>query len=139
MRQDLQKLKVKADEEAPLVDEDGNELPLKAELEALGEENLEDVEAALDEAEAKLNEIEADPNVLRLYKEKQQQMEDVQQQLDDLTSSKDNKMIELNQKLDPWENALQNSVAKVDTLFSKYMAELGCTGEWNFVCGRAWK
>jgi hypothetical protein len=51
------------------------------------------------------------------------------------TSAKEGKLTELELKRKPWENALTNSVLTVDVLFTKYMAELGCTGEVKLVKG----
>ena len=56
-------------------------------------------------------------------------MEEVQVELDNVTSSKEKRKNELEQKLKPREQALDESVAKVDLLFSKYMRELGCAGK----------
>jgi chromosome segregation ATPase len=131
----LEDLKAKADEAAPLHAEDGSELPLKKQLDDLPVETREETEAALEEAEAKVNSIIADPNVVRHYEERQKEIEKVQADLDDLTSAKEGKKTELEQKREPWEAALTNSVSKVDLLFTRYMAELGCTGEVKLVKG----
>lgn len=129
LRSALEKLKEQADEEAPLCDEEGNELPLKAQLEELGVANTQEAEVALEEAEEKANSIIANPNVVRQYEEKKEEMELAQGQLDDLKEGKDAKEAQLNNKRKPWEDALTNSITKVDKLFSKYMAEFGFTGE----------
>jgi chromosome segregation ATPase len=130
----LVELKAKADEAAPLSDEDGVS-PLKKLLDDLPVETREETEAALEEAEAKANSIIADPNVVRHYEERKKEIAKVQMDLDDLTSAKEGKQTELEQKREPWEAALTNSVSKVDLLFTKYMAELGCTGEVKLVKG----
>jgi chromosome segregation ATPase len=134
-RRVLEDLKAKADEAAPLQAEDGSDLPLKKLLDDLPVETREETEAALEEAEAKANSIIADPNVVRHYEERKKEIEKVQADLDDLTSAKEGKLTELEQKRKPWEDALTNSVDKVDLLFTKYMAELGCTGEVKLVKG----
>lgn len=128
-RKELENLKALADENAPLYDENGGDLPLKAQLEDLPVETMEEAQAALEEAEAKAESIVADANVMRQYEAKKQEMEETQAELDNVASSKEKRQNELQQKLKPWEQALDEAVAKVDAKFSRYMNELGCTGE----------
>jgi chromosome segregation ATPase len=125
---EVHQLKKQADMEAPLHDEDGNDTPLKAQLEALGVDTLPEALAALEEAEQKIESIEADHNAVRAYQRNKQETEDVRAQLDDLNSSEDQKKRDLEEKVRPWEQALSNAVLKVNIKFSKYMAEMGCTG-----------
>lgn len=126
---DMEVLRAQADQEAAIVDADGNELPLKAELEAIACETVPDAQAVLEEAEQHADSIIADPNVVRQYEARKQEMEQVQAELDNLTTSKERRIEELKQKLQPWEDALSNSVSKIDALFSGYMREVGCTGK----------
>ena len=121
--------KVQAEEHAPLFDENGDDLPLKAELESLGVETLDDAVVALEEAEAKVKNIHADNNAIREYERNQTEMEEVQALLDDLDGKEKRQRAELESKAKPWEAKLSNSVQDVDKLFSKYMAEMGCTGK----------
>lgn len=121
--------KNRADEEAPLMDENKNELPLKAELEGLGVETLDEALCALDEAEAKVQNIHADHNAIREFERNQAEMDEVQEQLDDLDGREKRQRAELDEKVGPWEEKLSNAVRDVDTLFGKYMAEMGCTGK----------
>jgi chromosome segregation ATPase len=121
--------KAEADEKAPLEDADGKALPLIDELSDLPVETLEEAELALEEAETKANSIVADPNVIRQYEARKREMEQVQAELDDLTGSRERRLDELDQKVKPWEQMLDNSVAKIDALFSAYMREMGCTGK----------
>jgi len=118
-----------AEEEAPLEDPDGNPLPLKAELEALTVTTLAETEAAMEEASAKVNGIDANPDVIRQYEESKKEVEILRAQLKELTDSKDFKLNELIRKRAPWEQALEDSMAKVNILFSEYMEELGNAGE----------
>jgi chromosome segregation ATPase len=127
-KKDLEALKKKADAEAPIKDDDGNELPLKDQLEDLPVDSTTECELALDEAVQKANSIVADSNVIRVYEERKREMEEVQAELDNLTSSEEQRKNALQQKLIPWEEALSNAVAKIDALFGKYMNEMGCTG-----------
>lgn len=117
--------------EAPLEDEDGNELPLKNVLsEDLHQfSTVDHAEAALDDAEAKVNNIHSDPNVVRLYEEKKKELEETRGDLDDMTNRKEKKINELNRQKDPWESELDVIVTTVDKRFGNYMRELGCKGE----------
>ena len=126
----MEVLKAQADREAALTDADGNELPLRAQLDAVACDSVPDAQAALEEAEQHADSIIADPNVIRQYEARMQEMEQVQAELDNLTTSKQRRVEELKQKVQPWEDALSNSVSKVDCLFSGYMREVGCTGKY---------
>ena len=118
-----------AERDAPLDDADGNPLPLKQELEALTVSTLAETEAAMEEANAKVNGIDANPDVIRQFEERKKEIELIRAQLSDLTESKDVRVAELMKKKGPWEESLENSVNKVNVLFSKYMQELGCAGK----------
>lgn len=61
IRQKLAAKKAEADQIAPLTDEDGNDLPLKEELEKLEVSTLEEVELSIEEAQQKLQEIADNP------------------------------------------------------------------------------
>ena len=125
---EVRRVKEEADREAPLHDAHGNDLPLKAQLEELGVETLDEALLALDDAQQKVDNIIADHNAIREYERNKAELEDVQAQLDDLNISDERRREELNSKVRPWEQALTQSVAKVDALFGRYMAEMGCTG-----------
>lgn len=129
-KEELHRLKKIADEEAPIEDEHGNELPLKAQLEELPVTVLEEAQVALDEAEAKIESIAADQNVIREHERNLAEVEEVQSQLDDLNSSEERRRQQLDQKVKPWVESLKVAVQKVDSLFSQYMAEMGCTGKY---------
>ena len=125
----MKEAKLAAENEAPLEDENGSPLPLKAELEALPVTTIAETEAAIDEARAKVDGIDANPDVIRQYEERKREIEILRQQLSDLKDCKDLKLLDLKRMRAPWEQALQNSVEKVNALFSTYMAELGNAGE----------
>lgn len=136
-KEELHRLKKIADEEAPIEDEHGNELPLKAQLEELPVTVLEEAQVALDEAEAKIESIAADQNVIREHERNLAEVEEVQSQLDDLNSSEERRRQQLDQKVKPWVESLKVAVQKVDSLFSQYMAEMGCTGEVGLTMGQS--
>jgi chromosome segregation ATPase len=125
--------------EAPLEDEDGNELPLKKVLsDDLSQfETVDHAEAALDDAETKVNNIHSDPNVVRLYEEKKKELEETRGDLDDMTNRKEKKILELNNQREPWESALDKIVTTVDKRFGNYMRELGCKGEVRLRKGKS--
>ena len=131
-------IQAKAANEAPLVDEDGNELPLKEKLttDYAHIDTVEHAQAALEEAETKLNDIHSDPNVVRLYEEKKKELEETKENLDDLTFRKDNKMTELKRMQEPWEESLKKIIDKIDKRFGRYMSELGCQGEVDLRKGK---
>ena len=116
-------------ERAPLHDDDDNPLPLKAQLEALNVDTIDDAVAALEEAEAKANSIDDNPDVLRQYEQLKREIAQLTGELENLADSKDAQLAEINRQKEPWEGALQNSLNKVNTLFGGYMAELDCAGE----------
>ena len=126
----LTDLKEEADQLAPINDpETGDELPLRAELEALPFETLDEAEDALDEANRKADSIHSDPNVIREYEKLELNIEKLQTELDNLTNTREQQINALKQKVKPWEARLANQVNKLDALFSVYMRETGCTGE----------
>lgn len=133
-REELRLLKEENDRIAPLKDEEGNDLPIKAEIEALPYETLEETEAALEEAEQKIQSCHYDPNAIRQYEDTLSQIEVEQAKLDQMQGNKDSLKQSIAQIREPWEAALKNSVTKINSLFVNYMAELGCTGTAIFNC-----
>lgn len=114
---------------APLQDDDDNALPLKAKLEALPVDSIEEAVAALEEAEAKANGIDDNPDVLRQYDKLKEDITQIKDELENLADSKDAQLQEISRLKEPWENALENSLHKVNSLFGTYMAEVGCAGQ----------
>lgn len=125
--------------EAPIEDEDGNDLPLMKVLEVdLHQfQTVDHAEAALEDAEAKVNNIHSDPNVVRLYEEKKKELEETRGDLDDMTNRKEKKIDELNLKKKPWELSLDEIVTTIDKRFGNYMRELGCKGEVRLRKGKS--
>lgn len=128
--------KKEAETNAPLQDTSGNALPLKAQLEELDVQTLHDVEAALEEAIQKADSIVANPDVIRQYADLKEMIESTRADLEEMTSSKDKQVAAIDDKLKPWEAALSNSVAKINSLFTKYMCIMGCTGEVGLIKGK---
>lgn len=126
-----------AEKEAPLEDDEGRPLPLKAELEALSVSTIPETEAAMEEANAKVNGIEMNADVIRQYEERKREIEEIRATLSDLTEGKNSKLVELNRKRAPWEQSLEVAVAKVNEKFSEYMKRLDCAGEVKLKKGSA--
>jgi chromosome segregation ATPase len=116
-------------ERAPLTDANKEPLPLKAKLEALPVETIEEAEAALDEQQAKANTIDDNPDVALQYEKLKAEIVETKDELENLADTKEAKQTDIDRLRAPWENALQNSLEKVNVLFAKYMAELGCAGQ----------
>jgi len=126
----------KAKEFAQLKDADGNDTPLKAELEKLPSDLLE-LDALLDEASNKVNAVHDNPEVLRRYEEQRVEIERIKLQLENMNHSKDLKRNEIRCLRDPWEASLISAMNNVNELFSNYMKELGCAGEVKIARGSA--
>lgn len=136
IKKDLAEKKQQAETEAPLTDENGRELPLKSQLEALDVQHLNDVEAAHEEAMLKADSIVANPAVIRQYTELKEKIEAKQTELESLSTSKNNELSNMETKKKVWETSLQSNVAKINALFTKYMAIMGCTGEVGLIKGK---
>jgi chromosome segregation ATPase len=128
-RKELQAMKVLADENAPLVDDKGEDLPLKDQLEDLPVESAEECKAAIEEADAKWKSIESDERVFNMYEQKMAELTHIEEELENLTSSRGKRITEMQQNLAPWEQELDVTIASIDKKFGGYMRELGCTGE----------
>jgi chromosome segregation ATPase len=135
-RNELKRLVVEARNEAPLQDDEGNETPLKALLEELAEfETIEQAEVALEEAEDQISRVVADPSIFRQYEKKKQELAVVRDDMEALTNRKEQRKNELGSRKEPWEEALQKIIFKIDVRFSQYMKELGCVGEVSLTKG----
>lgn len=121
--------KVVAEKEAPLVDADGNETELKAQLEAITLDNVNELQCAYEEAMAKANDIADNPNAIRQYEQRKRDIEELEAELQHRLSLEAGKIEHIKQLSEKWENGLTQRVAEVNKLFTTYMAEMGCTGE----------
>lgn len=136
IKQELAAKKKQAEIEAPLTDANGEPLALKSQLEELEHQTLHDVEAAHEEAILKADSIVANPAVIRQYAELKEKIEMKQAELEALSSSKNNKLGGIETKRKVWESSLQSNVVKINSLFTKYMAIMGCTGEVGLIKGK---
>jgi len=126
--QNCKRAQEKAKAEAPIQDDNGNDTPLKAQLDELAVETLSEALLALEDAMKKIDSIVADNNAIREFERNKAVLENVQAQLDDLVSFEERRRHELEAKVTPWETKLSQAVAKVDAFFGLYMGEMGCTG-----------
>jgi len=134
-RKKVKDKKVEAEAIAPIKDEHENDLPLKKQLDELDVSSLHEVEAALEEAEQRANSIVANPEVIKQYEERKAEIEEVQGRLDEVTNSKDAKTSHIETKRKPWEAALEKHVVRINSLFTRYMEEMQCTGEVRLTKG----
>lgn len=118
-----------AEKEAPIIDEDGNDTPLKAQLEALEVSDLTEVDAAIEEAERVLQNYHANPEVIRHYEKLKSEIEQIEADLAVQTSTHEKGQTLLTQQRKDWESRLEEFIFKTNALFTTYMAEMGCTGE----------
>ena len=130
-RNAVARLKEEATRLAPITDENGEDLPLKQQLNDLPD-NMTELDEAIDDTQDKISSIHDNPEVMRRYERQKQELEAVQEELENLNESKERRRKDLKEKRAPWENALENIVKKVNVLFSEYMKELGCAGKVVF-------
>ena len=67
--------------------------------------------------------------VIRQYEKRKQEIEDLEGRLEVLTSSKNEELKNLNRVKDQYERGMESNIEKANVLFTKYMDEIGCTGE----------
>jgi len=121
-------LKQEAFRVAPITDDNHNDLPLKAALDELPDDENE-LRESIDDADERASAITANPEALRHYEEKKRQIEETRQQLEGLSESKEAKEYEITSIRDPWETSLKKIVDKVNIKFAGYMTDLSCAGE----------
>lgn len=130
-KEEYKEMQNRAKTEAPLEDEDENDLPLKEKLQVdLAQyETVDHAEAALEEAEQKIQNTVASRNVVNLYERKEKELDAAQDQLNTLTAGKNTQLDNMRNKAQPWEAQLEKLIGKVDKRFCRYMSELGCIGQ----------
>ena len=125
----LRRMKAEAESVAVLQDKDGNDTPLKQQLDALDVSNLIEVDAAIEDAERILSMYSANPEVVQHYNKLKDEIELIEAQLADCTSNREKGLQLLAEQRQDWERRLEKYIVKVNSLFTVYMAEMGCTGE----------
>lgn len=116
----LKEMKARAEVEAPLVDENGEDLPLKAKLETLPE-TLAEVNATLDDCRAAIANIHDDPHVIAEYERKEKEIAKLTEQLKDTDELTSAKAAEIDALSSGFVSRLKNYISTVDSLFSTYM------------------
>jgi structural maintenance of chromosomes protein 5 len=114
--------------EAPIWDENREPLPLRAELDSLGKETLDEVEVAIEECEAKANSIVANPDVIRQYEARKREIEHLAATVEQMVQEEADKTTQLDRKRQRWEKDLNDQIAVMNALFSKYMSDMGNVG-----------
>lgn len=130
----LKALKELADRDAPMVDSNGNELPLKELLGNLPDE-IDEIDAMKEELLIKINTISDNPGVIREYERRKKEIQEQEHELEQFGEEQDMKKRELTEIMLPWESRLINTVKKVDVLFKEYMKELNFVGEVKLYTG----
>lgn len=136
-RSDCTKKQKLCQQEAPIEDEDGNPLPLRQEMEDLGLDTLDQVEVAMEEASAKANAVAANPDVVRQYEIRKKQIEELEVQVEDMKQAEIEKTAQLERNRKRWESRLEEQIAMMNSLFTKYMSEMGNAGELMLYKGEA--
>jgi len=132
----MKELKAKADRVAPMKDEEGNDLPLKAKLTDLPE-TLAEVEAAISDTSDIMNNITHNPEALIKYRELKREIATIEDELENIDNAQSAKKAKLENLLTEWKSRLKNTISKVNELFSVYMSNLGCAGEIKLATGNS--
>ena len=104
-KKELGQLKVKASESAPIKDDEGNELPLKAQLDELPDD-MSELEDAIDDSKDKINSIHDNPEVLRKYEEQKKEITELRERLETHATEEDAKRDQLLSLKTPWEGTI---------------------------------
>ena len=131
----LKKMKADAEANALLFDENGNETPLKLQLDELEVSTVIEVDAAIEDAERIVTQYSPNPEVLLQYQKLKLEIEDIQAQLSEFTSARERSLNILSESRRDWEARLETYIDKVNCLFTVYMSEMGCTGEVRITKG----
>lgn len=136
VQQEFQAIKLKAthmmkeaERVAPLMDANGNDLPLKEILSSIDVSDLTEIDAAIEEMERAIEGIHENRDAIRQYEKLKVEIENKEESLEIARGSRENKEMIIAKIREPWENRLVTSLEKVNALFTLYMAEMGCTGE----------
>jgi len=127
-REECRQYQAQAMEVAPISDSDGNELPLKAQLDELPTDPRE-INDEIEELVEKLESITDNPGAIKRYEEQKLEMQQTQNELNNYDQAENIKKQELKALRDPWEKSLRDIAFQVNGLFSQYMGELGMAGE----------
>lgn len=127
VRAELRNLKQQAEQNAPLYDSNGQELPLKEQLEVLPD-SVQEVEASIEECRNKMHGMENNPGVLQEYSRILYDIEVAEAERDKIANGVSSSKTKLERLLHTWKSRLENTIKEVDSKFSKYMQDLNCAG-----------
>jgi structural maintenance of chromosomes protein 5 len=131
----LKRMKAEAEANALLIDENGNETPMKLALDAIDVSTIIEVDAAIEDAERIVSQYSPNPEVLQQYQKLKLEIEDIQAQLEEFTTARERSLNILSESRRDWEGRLETYIDKVNSLFTVYMSEMGCTGEVRLTKG----
>lgn len=126
-KREMKILNAAANEIARIKDNNGQDLPLKAELEELPDQT-EEIYAAIEDMESRINAISDNPQVLRDYESRKNEIANMREEIDGMAAARNGKKLELSSLFLPWYAALKNTKDRVNNLFSEYMTELNFAG-----------
>ena len=126
-KSNLRELKKIADTEAPLVDEAGNDLPIKAQLDELPGQLFE-VQSAIKDCREQINRVVDDPHLLAEYERTKKEIEELTEALANKSEVSDAKKAEMMSLEQPFLAKLTNFLAIIDERFGQYMNDLSCAG-----------
>jgi structural maintenance of chromosomes protein 5 len=128
MKDTLRKHKEKCDREARLKGDDGQDLPLTAVLDAIEVESVDEAMMAIEEAKEKVNAFAANPEVVNMYEKLKDEVSLLQAEVEQTSSTQGQIAGQIQKKCDTFLQGLEGNLSDVEGRFSKYMAEMGCTG-----------
>jgi structural maintenance of chromosomes protein 5 len=128
MKEKLRKQKDLALSEARVLDDNEQPLPLKAILDAVPVDTVDEARQAIDEAKEKIKQYAANPEVLRMYQQLQDEVALLKADVEKNSSFREEQATKIQTKCDTFVGMLQGKLTDVDKRFSAYMAEMGCTG-----------
>ena len=131
----LKRMKADAEAHALLYDENGDDTPLKIQLDAIDVSTVIEVDAAIEDAERIVTQYSPNLEVLQQHQKLKLEIENIQAQLAECTSARERSLNILSESRRDWETRLETYIEKVNCLFTVYMSEMGCTGEVRLTKG----
>jgi structural maintenance of chromosomes protein 5 len=127
-KESLKKHKERCESEARLVDNNGQDLPLKALLVSIDVDSVDEAKQAIEEAKEKVTAYAANPAVIKLYEKLKDEVSLLQEDVQKSSSNQGERAGQIQMKSDDFLQSMEGKLRDVDGRFSKYMAEMGCTG-----------
>jgi structural maintenance of chromosomes protein 5 len=118
-----------------LFNDEGENTPLKAQMDAIDISSIIEIDSAIEDAERIISQYSANPAVLLQYNKLKIEIEDIQSQLAEFTNVRERSLTVLAEERHKWESRLESYIVQVNELFTRYMSEMGCTGEVRLTKG----